>query len=166
MLANVISVLYPAGELAVEFAKRVDGGEVADEELFAHGAEEAFDFSLGGTVAHGRVDEHGAEAGADGGELGGGVVRAVVDIHGLGHAALVEGGLEAMEEEQGVVVGVERAVWDDARGVVDEADEEGFDRFAIACGCGGRGGCRPATCRWRGLWQRRAVPWMRRGLRV
>ncbi len=62
-------------------------------------------FNEGGVeaVAHGGVDEDGAEADADGGEFLGGVVGAVVHIDGLGHAAFVEGGLEGVDEAGGVV---------------------------------------------------------------
>lgn len=43
--------------------------------------------------------------------------------------------MEAVDEVGGVVCGVEGAVGDDAGGVVDEADEEGFGGFAaVACG--------------------------------
>ena len=85
---------------------------------------------FGRTVSHRRVDEHGAEAHADGGELGRRVVRAVVDINGLGHAALVDGGLEAIDEVGRAIVGVEGAVGHHARRIVDETDEEGFDGLA------------------------------------
>lgn len=63
--ALVIGVFEPAGELGVELLEAADVAEVADEELVANGAEEAFDFAFGGTVAHGGVDEHGADALAD-----------------------------------------------------------------------------------------------------
>jgi hypothetical protein len=58
----VVGVFDPAGEGFVELAQRGDGAEVADEELFADGAEEAFDLAFGGSVADGGVDEDGAEA--------------------------------------------------------------------------------------------------------
>jgi hypothetical protein len=133
--ALVVGVLQPAGELGVELlGEAADVAEIPDEELVAHGAEEALDFALGGTVSHRSVDEHGAEALADEGELLGGVVGAVVHIHGFGQAALVEGGLEAVDEVGGVVGVVEGAVGDDARGVVDEADEEGLDGLATQAG--------------------------------
>ncbi len=74
VLTEVIGVFDPAGELVVEFFEGGDVGEVAAEELVTHGAEEAFDFAFGGSIAHGGVEEDGAEAGADLAELLGGVV--------------------------------------------------------------------------------------------
>ena len=84
--------------------------------------------------AHGGVAEDGAEADADGGEFFRGVVGAVVHIDGLGYAAFVKGGLEGVDEAGGVVGFVKGAVGDDAGGVVDEADEIGFDGFAAQAG--------------------------------
>ena len=133
-IALVVGVLHPAGELGVELGEAADVAEVANEELVAHGAEESLDLAFGGTVSHRGVDEHGAEAGADEGEFLGGVVGAVVHIDGFGQAALVEGGLEAVDEVGGVVGVVEGTVGDDARGVVDEADEKGLDGLATQAG--------------------------------
>lgn len=62
MFAGVVGGFDPVGELVVELLKVVDLAEVADEELIADGAEEAFDFAFGGTVSNGCVDEDGAEA--------------------------------------------------------------------------------------------------------
>jgi hypothetical protein len=134
MHALVIGVFQPAGELGVELLEGTDVAEVADEELVAHGAEEALDFSFGRAVSHRSVDEHGADARADEGELLGNVVGAVVHIHGFGQAAFVEGGLEAVDEVGCVVGVIEGTVRDDTRGVVDKADEEGFLRFGVEAG--------------------------------
>ena len=127
MFAGVIGVFDPAGKFVVELPDAVEMAEVAHEELVAHGAEEAFDLAFGGTVSNGSVDQHGAEAGADDAELFGGIVRTVVHIDRLGHSALVERGLEAVDEVGGVVGLIERAVRNDARSVVNEADEVGLD---------------------------------------
>lgn len=62
VFAGVVGGFDPVGELMVELFKVVDLAEVADEELIADGAEEAFDFAFGGTVSNGCVDEDGAEA--------------------------------------------------------------------------------------------------------
>ncbi len=61
MEQGVVVVLDPEAELAVECFQ---GGEVelADEELVADAAEEAFDFALGGGVADGGVAEDAADA--------------------------------------------------------------------------------------------------------
>jgi hypothetical protein len=76
-------VFDPVGELAVE---DVEGAEIEplDEELIADAAKEAFDFSLGGGIAHGGVPENATDAGADEGDLLGGINRAVVDEQLLG----------------------------------------------------------------------------------
>lgn len=96
--------------------------------MVTNGAEEAFDFSFGSAIAHGGVDEDGAEASADLGELFGGVVGAVVGVDGFGDAAFVEGALEAIDEVFAVVGVVEASVGDDAGGVVDEGDEVDLSR--------------------------------------
>ncbi len=127
MYAAVIGVLDPAGELVVELLQALDVAEIADEELVPHGAEEAFDFAFGGTVPDRRVDQHGAEAGANDAELLGAIVRTVVHIDRLGQAALVEGGLEAVDEVGSVIRGVKGAMGDHTRSVVNEADEVGLD---------------------------------------
>lgn len=137
VFAGVVGVFDPAGELVVEFFERADVVEVAGEELVAEGAEEAFDFALGGSVAHGGVDEDSAESGADLAELFGGVVGAVVGVDGLGDASFVEGVLEAIDEVFGVVGVVEAGIGDDAGGVVDKGDEEDL------LGCGSFGGVGP-----------------------
>ena len=51
--AVVIGGFEPFNEGGVEVAQGVDVGEVAGEELVAHGAEEAFDFAFGGRRARG-----------------------------------------------------------------------------------------------------------------
>ena len=114
VLTFVIGGLNPLAELGVELLEIADVAQVTHEELVAHGAEEAFYFSLGSSIAHGCVDEDGAEARADEAEFFGGVVGAVVDVDGFGQAAFVEGGLEAFEEARGVVCRVKCAVGDDA----------------------------------------------------
>ena len=53
MDAVVIGGFEPFNEGGVEVAQGVDVGEVAGEELVAHGAEEAFDFAFGGRRARG-----------------------------------------------------------------------------------------------------------------
>ena len=61
----VVGGLNPLAKLGVELLEIPDVAQVANEELIAHGAEEAFDFSLGSAVSNRCVDEDGAEAGAD-----------------------------------------------------------------------------------------------------
>jgi len=114
VFAAVVGVFDPAGEVFVEFLEAGDVVEVLVEVLVADGAEEAFDFSFGGSVTHGGVDEDGAEAGADLVEFFGGVVGAVVGVDGFGNASFVEGVLEALDEVFGVVCVEELAVGDDA----------------------------------------------------
>jgi hypothetical protein len=79
MLLRVVVLLDPVDELAVE---RLQGTQVQrpTEELLAHGAKEALDFSLGGAIAHRRVMEQAADAGADLHDLFGGIDGAVVHI--------------------------------------------------------------------------------------
>ncbi len=131
VLAYVVGAFDPLGELVIELAQVADVAQVADEELVSNGAEEAFDFSFGGPVSDRCVDEDGAEPGANEAEFLGGVVGAVIDIDGFGDAAFVEGGLEAVDEVDGVVGRIEGTMGDDAGGIVYEADEEGFERFAM-----------------------------------
>lgn len=126
MFAEVIGVFDPAVEEVVEFVQRADVVEVLGEELVADGAEEAFDFALCSSVAHGSMDENGAESAADLGELFGGVVRSVVGVNSFGDAAFEEGILETTDEVEGVVFVIEAGIGDDAGGVVDEGDEKDF----------------------------------------
>jgi hypothetical protein len=123
---GVVVFLGPLVELAVE---RLEAGEVelATEELVAHGAEEALDLALGGAVAHGRVEEQAADAGADLDQLLAGVDRTVVHVEGFGDAALVEGGAKGGDERIHVFMTEELAVAAHARGVVHEGDEAGLD---------------------------------------
>lgn len=65
VLALVVDVLDPVEEPGVELLERPGVGEVAHEELVAHGAEEALDFSFGSAVAHGGVNELDTEPGTD-----------------------------------------------------------------------------------------------------
>ena len=114
MFSEVVGVFDPSGEVGVEFFEVGEVFEILVEILITNGAEEAFDFSFCGAVAHGGVDENGAEADADLMEFLGGVVGAVVGVDGLGNAAFVEGVLEAFDEVFGVVVFEELGVGDDA----------------------------------------------------
>ena len=98
MFTGVIGAFDPLAEVVIELSKGMDGAQIAHEELLTDGAKEAFDFTLGGTVADGGVDENSAEADANLSELGGGVVGAVIDVNGFRHAAFVECGLEAVDE--------------------------------------------------------------------
>ena len=113
------------GELAIEDVERGEI-ELADEELIANAAKEPFDFSLGGGIADGGVAEDAADAGADKGDLLGGVDGAVVHEELFGHAAFVEGGADGLHERVGVFVEEELAVAEDAAGVVEEGDELGL----------------------------------------
>lgn len=127
VLTIVVSCFDPSGERVVELLQIADVAEIAHKELIAHGAEEAFDFSFGSTVAHGCVDENDAESCTDETELFRAVVRAIIDIDGFWDTSLVERGLEAIKEVGGVVGRVKATMGDDARCVINEADEEGFD---------------------------------------
>ena len=90
---GVVVVFDPEGELPIE---SFEGGEVelADQELVADTAEEAFDFALGGGVADGGMAQDTADAGTDEGDLLAAVDGAVVDQKLLRNAAFVEGGAE------------------------------------------------------------------------
>lgn len=79
------------------------------------------------------MDEDGAESGADLSELFGRIIGAVIGIDGFGSAAFVEGVLEAIDEILAVVGMVESSVSDDARGIVNEGDEE---NLASRCALG------------------------------
>lgn len=123
---GVIGVFDPAVEEVIEFFQGADVVEILGEELIAHGAKEAFDFAFGGSIAHGGVDEDGAEAGANLGELFGRIVGAVIGVDGFGDAPFEEGVLEATDEVEGVVFMIETSIGDDARGVIDEGDKKDF----------------------------------------
>jgi hypothetical protein len=69
------------------------------------------------------VAEQTADAGADLGYLLAGVDGTVVDVEGLGDAALVERGAQGGDEGVGVLGDEELAVAADTTGVVDEGDE-------------------------------------------
>ena len=127
MLSDMICVFQPAGELAIELIESANVAEISYEELVSNGTKEAFDLAFGCTVSDRCVDQHGAEASADYGEFLGGIVGSVVHINGLGDAALVECSLETIDEISGVVCVIKGTVRNNARSVVDEADEEGLD---------------------------------------
>lgn len=114
VFTQVIGVFDPAGEVFVEFLEAGNVIEILVEILISNGAEEAFDFSFGGSIADGGVDEDGAETGADLVELFGGVVGAVIGIDGFWDAAFEEGVLETLDEVLGVVGVEELSVGDDA----------------------------------------------------
>lgn len=114
VLAEVIGVFDPAGEVVVEFFEGGNVVEILVKVLVTDGAKEALDFSFCRSIPNGCVDEDGAEAGADLVELFGRVVGAVVGVDGFGDAAFVEGILEAFDEVFGVVVFEELSVGDDA----------------------------------------------------
>ena len=80
---GVVLFLDPVGELAVERVQRTQV-QIAGEELVAHGAEKSFDFSFGRAVAHRRVMQQAADAGADLDDFLGGVNGAVVHISECG----------------------------------------------------------------------------------
>lgn len=136
VLPGMIGVFDPAVEEVVEFFQGADVVEILGKELVAHGAEEAFDFTFGGSIPHGGVDEDGAEAGANLGELFGRIVGAVIGVDGFGDAAFEEGVLEATDEVEGVVFVIEAGIGDDARGVIDEGDKKDFaTRMVGGVGC-------------------------------
>ncbi len=122
---GVVVVFHPLGELAIEGLERGEV-ELANEELIAHPAEEAFDFSLGGGVADRGVSQDAADAGADEGDLLRAVDRAVVDEELFGDAAFVEGGADGLDERVDIFLEEEFAVAEDAAGVVDEGDQPGL----------------------------------------
>lgn len=123
------------------FGLVADGFNEGSDAEVADGSKDAFrdaDDQGDGFVAEGAVGEAGfvelvVEVGFDGGwgeEIEpGGVGDAALDVEVMTKLeGGVEGVLEAVDEVGGVVGGVESAVWDDTGGVVDEADEEGFQR--------------------------------------
>ena len=67
------------------------------EKLVAHRPEEAFHFSFGRAIAHGRVMEEAADPGADLDNLLRGIDGTIVDVERCWHAAFVEGGAEGEE---------------------------------------------------------------------
>jgi len=74
VVAEVVGVFDPVGEVHVEFFETGDVIEVLDEVLIPDGAEEAFDFTFGSPVPDGSVDKDGAEAGTNLAEFFGGVI--------------------------------------------------------------------------------------------
>src|SRR5690606_367937 len=121
----MVIVLHPAGEVAVEC---VDAGEVerAVQKAFSDAAKEALDLSFRGPVAYGSMTQEASEALADLGDLLGGVDGAMVDVHGLGDAALVQSASEGLDEGVGVLGEKEFAMAANPAGVVDEGDELGL----------------------------------------
>ena len=97
VFGGVVVVFDPVGELAVEGFERREI-ELANEELIADPAKEAFDFSLGGSIANGGMPEDAADAGANEGDLLRAVDGAVVDEQLLGDAAFVEGSADGLDE--------------------------------------------------------------------
>ena len=92
----------------------------------AQGAEEALDVSLSGGLIGAGVDERDAEFRAHERERLGAVVRTVVDEPSHGEPAACDGLLAHGQERGGVVRVGEGGEGDDAGGIVDERDEEGF----------------------------------------
>ena len=80
------------------------------------------------------VDQADAEAGADAGELAGAVDRAVVDVEAVGAAGADQEGLEHGQEVGGGLAEGEGGMGHEARGVVNEGEEEGL---AAAAAVGG-----------------------------
>ena len=130
MNLGVVVFLDPLRELAVERLQRTQV-QIAGQELVAHRAEKPFDFSLGRAVAHRRVVQQAADAGADLEDFLGGVNGAVVHIERVRHAAFVKGGAERFDERVHVFGREELAVATDARGIVQEGDEPGLHRRAV-----------------------------------
>lgn len=127
---GIVLFFNPLNELAIE---ALQGGEVqlAGEELVTDGPEEAFDFSFGGTVAHGRVGQEAADPGADLDDFLGGVDGAVIYVQRGGHAPLVESSLEGLNERIDVFGLEELAVTTDPRSVIEEGNETSLDRNAL-----------------------------------
>jgi hypothetical protein len=128
MFAGMIGVLDPADEFVIKPFEVADVAEVANEKLVSDGSKESFDLALGGTIPHRGVNHDGAETGANHAELLGRIIGAIVHIDSFGHAALVDGCLEAVDKIGGVVGGVERPMRNNAGSIVNEADQEGLQR--------------------------------------
>lgn len=89
MNGGVVVVFDPVGELRVERLDRTEV-EVADQELVADTAKEAFDFAFRGGVPDGGVTEDAAHAGGDQRDFLAAVDRTVVDIELFGKAAFIK----------------------------------------------------------------------------
>ena len=122
-----VLALDPGPHGAVQRVKALGGlgGEVG-EPRGAQGAEEALDVSLSGGLTGAGVDERDAEFRAHERERLGAVVRTVVDEPSHGEPAACDGLLAHGQERGGVVRVGEGGEGEDAGGIVDERDEEGF----------------------------------------
>lgn len=69
MLSLMIGVFDPVDKLGVEGFERVNPGEVAHEELVAHGAKEALNLAFGRSITYRGVDELDAEPPTDEGKF-------------------------------------------------------------------------------------------------
>ena len=123
----VVLALDPGPQGAVQRVEALGslGGEVG-EHRGAKGSEEALDVSLPRGLIGAGVDERDGEFRAHERERLGAVVCTVVDEPSHGEPAACDGLLEHGQERGGVLRVGEGGEGDDAGGIVDERDEEGF----------------------------------------
>lgn len=131
VFAGVVFFFDPGAKEVVELVQAGDALEVSDEELIADGLEESFDLPFGRSVPDRGVDEDSSNAAASESDFLGGVVGSIIDVDASGDSSFEDGGLEAVDEVWGVVVGVKLSVWDHAGGIVDEANEIGAGGLRI-----------------------------------
>jgi len=130
MFLGVVTFFDPMDELAVESVERSQI-QRAGKELFPNGAEESFDFSLRRSVAHRRVMEQAADAGADLDDFPGRINGAVINVEGLRDAAFVKSGAQGFDERVHIFRKKELSVATNAAGIVEESDEPGLDRGTL-----------------------------------
>ncbi len=123
----VVDGLDPGGEEPVELDEGGDtAGSDLDEELVAHGAEEAFDLASALRAAWGGVGEADAEHCARPQQRGGNERGAVVDVDRGGHPSGGKTGSQGRLQADGVL-GVAPPVAGDGPGmVVDEGEQVGL----------------------------------------
>lgn len=127
---RVVFLLHPLVSQAVKFFQRSEVG-MQSQEAVAKTPEETFDLALGGAVADGRVRQVDVEPQAGLGDFAGAVVAAVIEVEALRLAALVQGRTEGLHHILRIVAVKELGVRNDARGVVEEGDQEGFFPLAV-----------------------------------
>lgn len=128
---GVVLFLDPLGKLAVE---RFEGGKVQlqAQEALAHPAKKALHFSLRRAITHRGMGQEAADPGTDLNDFLGGINGSVIDVEASRHPALVESGAQGLDEGIDIFGWEELAVTTDARGVIQESDETGLNRDALA----------------------------------
>ncbi len=124
---RVVLALDPGPEAAVERVERAEvGGAERRQEAHAHRTEEALLFPFAGGLIGARVDERDAQPRAHQREMMGAEGGAVVDVEAQRDPAAHHRLAEDQQEGHGALREREGRVRDDARRVVDHADEIGL----------------------------------------